>query len=378
MKCERARELFSEYLEGSIDYALTATVRGHIDQCSTCRHELELFGQMGDMIGSLPEVEPPSNFRHDVVMRAARMQHEHSREATGAFGLSWDYLFGRLVPARAVAIACAGAVLAALMLRVPQGMYDYVVQQMGGRPGVVGMAEQQPAGADAIEASSLYSNVKPVWQSRILGRNTLWVSVAASEVGEGRSLHEVALSINQEALFYRGRVRDVSLRIGAEVYLLPPNQFSLDGEHRPSLLWEGNVLGDAPPVVLPMILDSSQGPANLLVSYRFRDRDFAQIVLIPTGNKHMSSTNTFDFSVRPGFRPVGNNLYLTLQSLAQNYGVTIIANAKLDVKPSVVELGSDSMEDALRKALRPVGLTWGFIDKAIYVDLDFKRPEDFQ
>ncbi len=375
MKCERARELFSEYLEGSIDHALTATVRAHVDQCPGCEHELKMLSRTWDVIGSLPEVEPPPDFRHDVVMQVARIQHERAREAKqGTFGLSWDYLFGRLAPVRAIAVACAGALLAALLLRVPQGMYDYVVQRMGGEQAIVGLAEERAPAADAIEASTLYSNVKRDWQSRVLGRNALWISVAANEVAEGRSVYEVTLSINQKAL-----VDEITLRIGAQVYLLPPNQFSLDGEHQPSLVWDGNVLADVP-VVVPMIVDRSQGrsgSANLLVSYRFRKRDFAQIVLIPTGSRSSFPANAFGFPIDAGFRTAGNDLHAALQSLAQDYGMPIIANAQLNVKPSVVDLGSDSVEDALRKTLKPVGLTWAFIEKAVYVDREFKRLTDF-
>lgn len=374
MKCERARELFSEYLEGSIDHALTATVRLHIDQCAGCKRDLKMFSRTWDVIGSLPEVEAPQNLRHDVVMRVARIQHEQTKEAKqGVFGLSWDYLFGRLVPVRAIAVACAGAVLAALLLRVPQGVYDYVAQQMGGDQAIVSLGEERTP-ADAIEASTLYSNVKRVWQSRPLGRNTLWVSVAANEVGAGRSLYEVTLSLNQKAVWH-----EITRRIGARLYLLAPDQFSLDSEDEARLVWEGNVVADAP-VVVPMILDRSRGgsgSANLLVRYRFRKRAFDQIVFIPTGNQRSLSVDTFGFSVGSGFRPAGNDLYSALQSLAQDYGVTIIANAQLDMKPSVVDLGSDSAEDALRKTLKPVGLTWAFIDEAVYVDREFKRLADF-
>ena len=112
MNCERARELFSDYLEGGVDHAVAALVRGHLDQCSACTGDLDALKRTWSMLDMLPEVEPSVDFRHTVVMRAVRCQHEQSKSKQPRFTINWDAFLGRLAPARAIAIACTGAILA--------------------------------------------------------------------------------------------------------------------------------------------------------------------------------------------------------------------------------------------------------------------------
>jgi len=369
MNCERAKELFSEVLEDSTASDVTA-VRGHVDECASCRREFDLFRQTWYMLGTLPEVEPPSGFRHDVVMRVARAEHERTRRAKhGAFGLGWDFLFGRLVPAHAIAIACAGAALAVILLKCPESAYEHFAGMFN--PGVqIGESTATQRPANAIEASplSMQSERKREWQLRKLGRNTVWVAIDPKDNGDGTTLYRLMLSINPDALL----PDETTARIGARIFVLPPNQFdaaktveSADPE------WQGSILADSP-VLVPVIVDQSQGrtgSVNLLIAWQFRHRDFAYTVFIPTQTSASSARDVFDFSVdRADFRPVGASLYSTLQSVARDYGVPIIANAYLTEKRPVVSFAEDSLDQALMQVLKPIGLDWLYADKAIYVD----------
>lgn len=249
MKCERARELFSEYVEGSIDYALTATVRSHIDGCDDCRSDLRAFRRTWDVVSGLPEVEPPSSFRHDVVMRAARLQHEQRKcSRQGFLGLTWDYLFGRLLPARAIAIAVAGAALAAVLLNVPQGIYGKFAGVGVGGGTQVGEFAKPP---DTIEAGAL-SNAKADWQTRIGNFNALWVSVDKTDCGEGSSYYNLALTINNKAL-----ARDITNRIPAQVYILPVGTYGVAAGDQRKPIWTGDVLRPGLKLLVPGISNSA-------------------------------------------------------------------------------------------------------------------------
>lgn len=367
MKCERAKELFSEYLEGSIDYALTATVRAHIDQCDGCRGDLKSFGRAWDVIGTLPEVEPPSSFRHDVVMRAARLQHEEKKAVKQGFlGVTWDYVFGRLLPARALAVACAGAILAMVLLNVPQGLF----KQFGGQETGTTVSGVGVRSADELSAAPA-SDSKEDWQSRTRLGNALWVSVTSTEFCAGSSYYELILTINNKAL-----ARDVTNRIPAQVYVLPVGTYALDpaGDRKP--MWSGNVLGDSPVQLTVPGISNSKGepvPITLLVTYQFRKTPFSKLVFIPNKDARPISSDALGVTSGSSMRGGNGTLYGILQMISQDYGKTIIANGSLSKKPAVVEVGSEDVNSTLWKVLKPIDLDWAFIDKAVYVDRPFKN-----
>ena len=373
MNCERARELFSGYLEGGTDRGFAADLRGHLGQCESCSREFELFKQTWHLLGTLPEVEPPSNFRHDVIMRAACTQHEELQSARrSVFAVNWDLLLTRLVPARAVAIACAGAVLAVILLRVPPSAYEHFAGMFNPRVDIESVESNRPA--NAIEASplSMESELKHEWQSRKLGRNTVWVTVSPKDNGNGATVYRVMLSINKAALL----PDETTQRIGARVYLLPGNKFTVEDVKAAVPEWDGSILADSPVLVpvMPVIVAQSQGrvaSVNLLVTWRFRHRDFAYIIFIPT-QRMPSSRDVFDFSMGgAGFARGGSDLYSTLQTIAQDYGVPVIASAYLNRHLPVIRFGTEALDETLMQTLKPVGLDWLFADQAVYVDREY-------
>ena len=370
MNCERARELFSDYLEGGVDHAVAALVRGHLDQCPACTGELDALKRTWSMLDMLPQVESPVDLRHTVVMRAARLQHEQTKSRQGRFSINWDVFLGRLAPARAVAIACTGAILAVLLLWVPPSAYEHMASIFTPSATVLNPVET-PRLSNAIEASplSMEAERKQEWQSRKLGRNTVWVSVSPRENGEGTTVYRVTLSVNEAALL----ADETTRRIGASVYVLPANKFSFDEVKLSEPEWTGNILTDSPVRVPVMLVDQSQGgpgSVNLLVTWRFRQREFADIIFIPS--QRTPRSDMFDLSVGGGeFNSGGDDLYSALQTIAKDYGVPVIANAYLDQKPSVVSFEKASIEEALIQTLKPVGLDWLVADRTVYVDRQY-------
>ena len=369
MNCEKARELFSDYLEGRADHAVAALVRGHLDQCHACTGEIEALKRTWGMLDMLPLVESPVDFRHNVVMRCARLQHEQSKSKQPRFLVNWDAFLGRLAPARAIAIACMGALLAVLLLWVPPSTFEHVASIFAPTATVVNPVEQ-PRAANAIEASplSMEAERKQEWQSRKLGRNTVWISVSPKENGEGTTIYRVTLSVNESALL----MGETTKRIGASVYVLPAKQFSLDEAKLSEPEWQGNILVDSPVRVPVMLVDQSQGgpgSVKLLVTWHFRQREFAYVIFIPS---HKSSrSDMFDLPVAGEFGSGGDDLYSTLQTISEDYGVPVIANAILDQRPSVVSFGNASLEEALIQALKPVGIDWLVADRAVYIDRQY-------
>ncbi len=63
MICIRAKELFSDYCDGSIDPAISVPFETHLDECSSCKTELTELRSVWLGINSMPILEAPSDFR---------------------------------------------------------------------------------------------------------------------------------------------------------------------------------------------------------------------------------------------------------------------------------------------------------------------------
>lgn len=370
MLCDIARELFSEYLEGGTDHSQTKHVCDHIGQCESCRRDFDLFRQTWQTLSVLPEIKPPSGFRHDVVMRVARQQHEHAQNARLSVSSIGRFLnIGNLRPVRALAVACAAVALVVVLLRIPESAYEHFSGMLSPSIGVIDSTKSEKS-TDVIEASplsQLESVHKREWQARKLRRNSVWVTIEPCENGNGTTLYKVMLSINSAALL----VNETTARIGGKVFLLPADRIGYDAINSATQVWEGNILNDSP-VLVPVIVDQSRnsaGSVNLLVTWKFRQRNFAQIIFIPMQDRATDSTNVFDFSAKStSFTQTNGDIYSLLCSITKDYGVSIIANAYLTEKPWQTNLAGGSLDQALRSTLEPVGIDWLYADKAIYVD----------
>jgi hypothetical protein len=117
-------------------------------------------------------------------------------------------------------------------------------------------------------------------------------------------------------------------------------------------------------------VDRAQGQTdtvNLLVTWRFRGRSFSQVVIIPSGSGSHSTRDVL--APLPGGAEA--DLFSSLQSVSEDYGVPIIVNGYLTQRPSVMQFGDSGLEQALRAMLKPAGLDWLFADGAVYVDREY-------
>lgn len=375
MNCERARERFSEYLEGNLDLSTTALVRGHIEACDSCSREYNLFRQTWSSLGSLPEVSVPANLRHDVIMRMARMQHERRHGIRRSLpSLSWDLMFRHIIPARAVAVALTAAALALVLLGVPETTYDYVASRLSPKAIAPSTDSGKASGSVGLEVSPFDENRRVEWQNRKLGRNTLWIKVDREENGSSMTLYRVSLSINHSALLDG----DDTARIGAQVHLLPPGHFDPNGIYSAQAVWDGNILR-GPGVQIPVLIDQSQergGTVGLLITWRFRDRNHSQVVFIPA-QRRSSPSPSLGFPMSEVSSGASHeDVYTALRKISRDFGVPIIVNSHLAEKPPVLNAGGSSLDQALRNSLESISLDWLYSDRAVYVDrkYDVNKP----
>jgi anti-sigma factor RsiW len=69
MDHERARELFSEYMDDELPPETREQVARHLDSCGQCREEYEQFERTFRTFRSLPRVSPPGDLEQKVKRR---------------------------------------------------------------------------------------------------------------------------------------------------------------------------------------------------------------------------------------------------------------------------------------------------------------------
>jgi hypothetical protein len=63
MICERVKEQLAEYLSGNLEGAAREKFAGHLEQCATCRREVEELGALWRGLEFLPPAQPHHNMR---------------------------------------------------------------------------------------------------------------------------------------------------------------------------------------------------------------------------------------------------------------------------------------------------------------------------
>ncbi len=75
MICVRAKELYSDYCDGTIDSSISIPFETHIDECASCKAELTDLRSVWLAVNAMPILEAPSEFR-SIVWKKIEAQQE--------------------------------------------------------------------------------------------------------------------------------------------------------------------------------------------------------------------------------------------------------------------------------------------------------------
>jgi hypothetical protein len=76
MDCQRARELFSDHLEGGLHEILRGELDRHLASCAACRELREAVGEVVEALRAFPELDAPAGLAEraaDAALRAPRV-----------------------------------------------------------------------------------------------------------------------------------------------------------------------------------------------------------------------------------------------------------------------------------------------------------------
>src|SRR5260370_25601403 len=107
MKCDKAQEFFSDYIENTLDRPMTVALETHLSGCEVCSADVADLRSMWTVLDKVPQVEPPADF---VWRTTTRLQNEllNRREAERARPMPW---WKRLTPAQTFSYVGIAALL---------------------------------------------------------------------------------------------------------------------------------------------------------------------------------------------------------------------------------------------------------------------------
>jgi len=107
MKCDKAQEFFSDYIENTLDRPMTVALESHLTGCESCAADVANLRSMWTVLDKVPQVEPPADF---VWKTTTRLQNEflNRQEAQQAKSLPW---WKRLTPIQSFSYAGIAALL---------------------------------------------------------------------------------------------------------------------------------------------------------------------------------------------------------------------------------------------------------------------------
>ena len=108
MNCEEVSKHLTEYLDKTLDTAMTTRVATHVISCALCRAESNELADCIQQVATLPAVDVPLGFAQRV------MAHVHDIEPRGSL---WQRLvppLSRRVPVQATAVAVVAICAVAL------------------------------------------------------------------------------------------------------------------------------------------------------------------------------------------------------------------------------------------------------------------------
>lgn len=337
MKCEKAQELFSDYLEGTLERPMAVAVERHMAECPECELSFVSFKTTWEMLSSLPAVEPPPGFATQVVM-AVQMQREDARRSRSRWQTIWSDIFASRVPVKAFAAAAAVFLCVQVVINTP--IKGAVSAWIVGTPAGIGKA-----------------NVKPIaWQSN--GPAEAWLdsalsfNLAGSVDTDGRSIFRLLL-----------KPENVSSK-HVRVYLMSSGDQGFDQKDlsKANIIFDDDITGNGR--VIPFILGRASGRHDVmtaLVEWEHRQRQFREAVFVPVQMESGDKLTVDSITLK------NDNLYDALQKISGTYGVVILAQADIDAKIDSVEVKNQSADDAIYQVTKSANLRWRPIGNQVYI-----------
>ncbi|MGI6295936.1 MAG: anti-sigma factor family protein [Armatimonadota bacterium] len=342
MKCVKAQELFSSYLEKTIQPPMGVAFEQHLAECARCKADYEKFHATTVVLDELPQVEPPPDM-HAAIMARIEEAQRTSPSRVKWLHFNWPNAFTLRVPARALAMSV-------LLLLVAATLFQFTPLQSI-TANLFGVNRHTSQLADD-------SGVAPMpmpWGAAAM------VGAKHADVGGG-----LMMSVHVDARSHGSTV--YILRLGAQtgqsipvrVYLLSEN--AMDGgitnEDLTNVLYMGTVSSNQQTAVPVVMAGCAERKAQVaLVTWDSDGRSFSELVFVPW---------TFESEVDAKNVDMHAGAYDVFSKLSADCGVVVLAPA--NKMTNNVTVGVDAAaDDVLIEAIGQMGLRGDKLAPSVYV-----------
>jgi len=339
MKCTKAQELFSSYLENTIQPPMGVALEQHLAECDRCKAEYGRFHATTVVLDELSEVEPPADL-HAMIMARVEEARRTAPSRVKWWNFDWQSAFTVRVPAKAIAGAAA-AVLAFIGLAQFGPLHTMTASFFGGQRAV-----SHPVDDTAVPGPL------PIGFKTDFGQYVA--------VGAGLSIGVRVDSRSDSSTVYMMRLQTSSKTpVQLQVSLMSSKAFRLDEGAEADQLYKGTVSRDREAVVpVPVTQSGGNRGADVAVVKWVTDSGtkteyvFLPCVLGSASHSTRSATGS------PAF---------VLNVLSADYGAVILAPGSLkDTDESVAVSGRTAFQ-AISHAGRQAGMSVESLGSSIYV-----------
>ncbi|MCE5323130.1 zf-HC2 domain-containing protein [bacterium] len=330
MKCTKAQELFSAYMENTMDPPLRVVFEQHLAQCPKCKANYEKFHASIVMLEELPAVEVPHGF-HAAVM--ARVERERMRTPSPVrwWKLDWQRALTIRVPVRAAAMGFAALLLMVMVFRLTPA--TTVVADWLGVPRAVNHTVGD--GSDGPKISQAKAGYH-------VAQSGISISVKPDDSGT----YQLGLTAKQERPIYFC------------MYMMPDDVSDADAAIS---TWQTGYVRQDECSTTRIGVDESIGARVVKVGWSYNHHDYNEYVFLPSHFDQNASAKSLELSID------NMSIYDALKLISRSYGIVIMASGDLNKKINYTGVNDGAPEDALYRSVIQAKMTWQAVDSSIYL-----------
>ena len=343
MKCAKAQELFSGYLEKTIQPPMGVAFEQHLAECARCKATYDRFHATAVVLDELPLLEPPPDL-HAVIMARVQQARRAAPSRVRWLRLDWHSVFTLRVHAKALAMGAALLLIFVMLVQMTP-LHSIVKAYTAGfflqlytkdLPDDSGVAPGLLPSGVKTESGAKYADVG----------DGLMIGVSVDSSNDAGMVYAIRLRArNGQSIPFE--VRDSSISLARAGYVT-------------NVVKAGTVVGDRESAVRVVVTQpsSSRKTKVALVVWKSKGRSFSEYVFMPSAFGSVAK---------------GANLSVTdagvcdlLSRFSSDYGVVILAPGDVVVRSASVAVDASTADEAMSVAMRQAGLSSRSIGPSIY------------
>jgi predicted anti-sigma-YlaC factor YlaD len=342
MKCGKAQELFSSYLEKTIQPPMGVAFEQHLAECARCKAAYDRFHATTIVLDELPVVEPPPDL-HAVIMSRVEQARREAPGRVKWLHFDWQSVFTLRIPAKALAAGFALLLVFVMAMQLTP-LHSYVA----GLSGVQRISKHLPM-------EETYANPpEPAGFTTHSG-------VRYADVGAGLSVGVTVDKTEQADSLYDIRlaaVGDASVQV--RVYELPEGSAggSVHSSDLTSVRYIGTVSGSKGATARIIQPESGTKAKVAMIIWKGDSGSGSELVYLPPEFGEESSA---------GISLQSTDVCEILSRLSADYGAVILAPAGCGAKTALLDVTASSAKQAMAAVAQQAGLGLRVLRPSVYV-----------